>query len=62
MIVTFCFDAHGESLNNDKKKQTHDVTSRVRNMATLLVLAMRTLWDGVAPSHYHNVMDNDCDY
>ena len=27
------------------------MTSRVRNMAILLVLAMSTLWDGVAPYH-----------
>ena len=61
-MMTFSLDAHGESHYSDKKKQTHDMTNRVRNLATLLVLAMRTLSDGVAPSHYHNVMDNECDY
>ena len=48
IMMIFTFDVQG-----DKKKQTHDMTSRVRNLATLLVLAMRTLWDGVAPGHYH---------
>ena len=46
IMMIFTFDVQG-----DKKKQTHDMTSRVRNLATLLVLAMRTLWDGVAPYH-----------
>ena len=34
---------------NDDKEQTHDVASRFRNRASLLVLATWTLGDHVAP-------------
>ena len=36
------------------KKQTHDKTSRLRDMATLLVLTMWTLYNCVAPGHDHD--------
>ena len=46
--------------DDDNEEQTHNETSRLRNMAVLLILATWTLADCVAPEAIITIVMNHC--